>query len=105
MKIKLLFFIICFSCLGLLTGCASERYRFPGNCWRTCHDYGNCDTCVKLPCEHICDACTFKDPACQACWSCVSNDGCSPKYHYNTDQYITKYTYSKYPHTKYQYTK
>ncbi|MBV9575921.1 MAG: hypothetical protein JO149_04800 [Gammaproteobacteria bacterium] len=74
--------------LGLLTSCTTGKH-FPNNCWSTCHNYSQCKNCVKLPCEHTCLACTFKEKACDDCWDCVSDEGCrSNLYPYNTSDSI-----------------
>lgn len=37
-----------------------------------------CGTCIVDRCQRFCgiNACTFNEPNCQTCWSCVSYDSC-----------------------------
>jgi hypothetical protein len=73
--VLIVFSIISFS---LLSSCRSfdGGCGEPTGCWKRYFIKSSCGTYVTSPCEHLCDKCTFNEPECQICWSCVSRDGC-----------------------------
>jgi hypothetical protein len=49
----------------------------PNGCWKRYFIKTNtCGTYVSHPCVPYCNRCTFNEPECQMCWSCVQRDGC-----------------------------
>lgn len=63
--------------LTVLTSCASRQCCYSTNYgWQQYVLQSKYGTCVKNHCECVCKACTFNEPACSACLSCMSYDGC-----------------------------
>jgi hypothetical protein len=73
-RMKAIYLMMCTCCLIILTGCSKCGY--PTDCWKGYFKDTQCGIYVQSPCEKICDGCTFNEPSCQACRSCVDHDGC-----------------------------
>jgi hypothetical protein len=63
--------------LFALTSCSYFQTRAPHYCWQDHLVSSPCGTCIKSKCEDICKLCTFNEPSCQACWACISDEGCA----------------------------
>jgi hypothetical protein len=73
---KMGYVLIATACLAILTSCTPNGCTYPTACWKGYFRETPCGTYITSPCEKVCDHCTFNDPACQACWTCVKQDGC-----------------------------